>query len=150
MHFLFYIFIIFGVIFRSKIFYKNQRLKYHGRLHRNLIWPIPILTRQFNSGFFYPSGLPFLSGKYLFQEINICVVIFQCEFNELGFEALQRLVIALISKLRLSGARLILSSESHLITSWKSNKLTFILTQMFLHRFRNLFSSSHVPNFQWI
>ena len=65
-----------------------------------------VLTRQFNSGFFYPSGLSFFSEKYLFLEPNVSEVIFQGEFNELGFEAVKRLVIALKSQLRLSGVRI--------------------------------------------
>ena len=66
-----------------------------------------ILTRQFNCGFFYPLRLSFLSRKYFFRARNINKVIFQDEFNELCFEAIRPLVIALKSQLRLSGTHLI-------------------------------------------
>ena len=74
------------------------------------------ILRQFNCGFFYPLSLSFRTGKYFFLEPNISYVIFQGEFNELGFEAIRQLVIALKSQLRLSGARLIRRSAFRLFT----------------------------------
>ena len=66
------------------------------------------LTRRHDSGFFHPASPPFLFHEFTFVEFNICQVVFHGEFNELGFEAIRHLVIALKSQLRHSGARLVL------------------------------------------
>ena len=104
---------------------------------------VHILTHQFNCGFFYPLSLSFLSRKYIFLEPHIYKVIFQGEFNELGFKAIRQLVIALKSQLSLSGARLIrhlaylpaenqinftLSDDTDVLPPFS----TFFLSQMFL------------------